>query len=409
MKPFLHLKSVDEVMAIIYTLKPLSGESVDLAEAGGRYLCGNFHAPADLPGFVRSSMDGYAVATRDVFGASESMPAFLQVAGDCPVGRMPDFRLESGEAATIVTGAPLPPGADAVVMVEDSREAAKDQIEIIRPVAPGANTVDADEDAKQGQILISFGSLLRPQDIGILAAYGIQRVNVYKRPEVAIISTGDEIVSIDTMPGPCKLRDVNSWSLASLCSLHNGLPLRMGIVSDDPGSLQEKLLQCLELADVVLVSGGSSAGMRDHTVDAFLSLPDASLLVHGVAMRPGKPFILAKSGAKLLLGLPGHVTSALICAHVFLIPILGRLQGQTEIAPKPWIDARLSRSVASAQGRRDYIRCHLEQEEGEFVAQPLRSPSAVLGSLLAAEGLVICPENLEGLSKNQQVKFYPFS
>ncbi|MBD5642031.1 MAG: molybdopterin molybdotransferase MoeA [Desulfovibrio sp.] len=407
MKPFLNLKSVDEVLALIHGATPLGRDVVALADSPGRRLASPFIAPAALPGFVRSRMDGYAVRAADVFGASESAPALLAVSGDCQIGVPPQLNLGAGEAASIVTGAALPAGADSVVMIEDSRDAGTSQIEIIRSVAPGENIVESDEDAKPGQLLIPAGRRIRAQEAGIFAAFGIQKIEVYQQPRVAIIATGDEIVPIDTIPSACRLRDVNSWSLAAYCRLHGGLPLQMGIVPDERPQLEARLKEAHSKADIIAVSGGSSAGMRDHTAEAFLSLPDAKLLAHGVAMRPGKPFILAIAGGKYLFGLPGHVTSALLCAHVFLGPLLARLQGQDQPEPKPWIAARLSRSIASAQGRRDYIRCRLEEDSDGFVAQPVRSPSAVLESMLAADGLVICPENSEGLVKGQQVKFYP--
>lgn len=409
MKPFLNLKSVDETLALIFALKPLAVENVSLADACGRRLAAAFYAPGELPGFTRSAMDGYAVRARDVFGASESAPGLLRVAGHCGVGQMQAFSIQAGEAASILTGAPLPDGADAVIMVENTREAGQEQIEIIRSAAPGENVIASDEDAARGQELIHAGSLIRPQECGILAAFGITQIRVFRRPVVTIISTGDEVVPITSTPGPGQVRDVNSHSLAAFCKLRGAKPRLSGIVRDEPQELIARLRAAASNSDVILVSGGSSAGMRDHTVEAFLSLPDSRLLVHGVAIRPGKPFILAEAAGKTLIGLPGHVTSALVCAHVFLGPLLGRLQGESGPEPKPWIDATLSRAVASGQGRRDYIRCQLQKAGAQYLAVPLRGQSGVLSTLLGADGYVICPENSEGLRKDQQVKFYPFN
>lgn len=408
MKSFLRLKSVDEVLAMIFALPPLGSETVDLAEAGGRRIYETFFAPADLPGFARSSMDGYAARAVDVFGASESSPALLSVGPECPVGVIPAFTLKPGQAAPIVTGAPLPAGADAVIRVEDSRDAGGDNVEIIRSVAPGDNIVEADEDAKKGAPVILAGRLLRAPEIGVLAAFGAQKIKVFGRPRIAVLSTGDEIVPLGENPPPGKLRDVNSHSLEAFCKLRGALPVRLGVVRDDPGALAAKLAEALPVADAVVVSGGSSAGARDFTVEAFLGTPDSKLLAHGVAMRPGKPFILATSGGKCLLGLPGHVTSALISARVLLAPLLARLQGLEALPPQPWINATLDRFVPSAQGRRDYIRCRLEKSGDEYIARPLRDSSAVLSGLIEADGLIVCPENSEGLVKGRQVKFYPF-
>lgn len=407
MKPFLKLQSVDEIIRIIFDLPVLPGEMTPLESALGRRIAKAFHAPHDLPGFRRSTMDGYAVIARDVFGASESNPALLETVGSCRMGKLPDFALAPGQAAQIFTGAPMPDGADAVVMIEHTRETGKGQIEVARSVAPGDHVIEADEDAAKSQEVIPAGKLLRPQEIGILAAFGARKVETFRKPRVAIISTGDEIVHIDAPLSAGQVRDVNSWSLDAVCKRSGAATRRLGIVRDEPDALLEMLEAAAVDADVALISGGSSAGMRDHTVEAFLALPGSRILVHGAAISPGKPFILGLSGDVCLLGLPGHVTSALICAKVFLEPLLNHLQGLAQPAPKPWFDATLSRSVASAQGRRDYIRCRLLREGDEYVAIPLLAPSSVLGGLIEADGLVICPENSEGLAKGQKVRVYP--
>lgn len=407
MKPFLQLKPVSDVEKIIFDLPMLPEESVPLELAFGRRLARPFYAPEDLPGFRRSSMDGYAVASRDVFGAGEGSPALLRLGPPCRMGQMPDFCLGEGEAAPIATGAPLPEGADAVVMIEHTRPADQGQIEIIRPVAPGDHLVERDEDASRGMELIAAGRLLRAQETGILAAFGVTEVRVVRQARVAVISTGDELVAIDAKPKPGQIRDVNSWSLAALCRSAGALASPWGIVNDEPGALAGTLAKAREAADVIVVSGGSSQGMRDHTVEAFSGLPDAVIFVHGVAISPGKPFILGRSGSVCLVGLPGHVSGALVCGHVLLAPLLRHLQGLPRPEPQAWLEAVLSRSIASSQGRRDYIRCRLIQTDTGLSAEPLSGPSAVLRGLIDADGLIVCPENSEGLSQGQKVRVYP--
>lgn len=407
MKPFLKLKSVDEIEEIIFSLPILSGETVTLENALGRGLSRPFLAPDSLPGFRRSAMDGFAVRARDTFGASETNPTLLPVQGSCQMGIMPDFALMPGSVAEIFTGAPLPDGADAVVMVEHTRQAGDAQIEVIRSVAPGMNIVEADEDATPGQELIKAGAFLRPQQIGLLAAFGLEKVEVTRSPRVAIISTGDEIVPINANLRKGQIRDVNSWSLEAVCLKNGARPERLGIVKDRPEALRDMLRKACGFADAVIVSGGSSAGARDHTVEAFMEMDNSRLLVHGAAISPGKPFILAMSNSVCLVGLPGHVSSALICAHIFLAPLLMRLKGLRQPELKPWFDAILTRSIASAQGRRDYIRCRLEREGDDLMATPITAPSAVMRGLAFADGLAVCPENSEGLSKGQRVKVYP--
>ena len=318
------------------------------------------------------------------------------------MGRAPDFVLAPGQAARIFTGGMLPEGADCVVMVEYSRPAGDNLVELVRTQAPGDHVLEHDEDAAAGKVLIPSGRRLRPQEAGLLAALGQTRVRVARRPRVAIISTGDELVPCGEKPLPGQVRDVNSHSLAALCT-GAGAQVRMdGLVRDDVAKLGTAVREALDWADIVLLSGGSSAGMRDHTVDIFLSMPESSLLVHGVAISPGKPFILARSGHACLMGLPGHVTSALVCARVFLLPLLRHLQGGEEV-PVPGVHAVLSRSVASAQGRRDFIRVRLVRTEQGWEADPVTTPSGLISGLVAADALVVCPENSEGLYAGQEV------
>lgn len=408
MKPFLRLKSVAEVEDIIFQLPMLEAETISLKNAVGRRLAKPFAAPADLPGFRRSTMDGYAVQARDVFGASENNPALLNICGACVMGKMPDFSLAEGMAAPISTGAPLPEGADAVVMIEHTRAAGEGLIEVTRSMAPGANVIEKNDDAGIGQPLLSPARALRPQDIGILAAFGISSLEVIRTAKVAIISTGDEIIDMESQPEPGQIRDVNTWSLAAFCQSHGSDVIPMGIVPDEPKPFRETLIQAKDQADVILVSGGSSAGMRDHTIEAFQSLPNAEILVHGVAIRPGKPFIAGVADKTCLIGLPGHVGSALVCAHVFLAPLLKHLQGLPKPNSKTWIEASLSRFVASGHGRQDYIPCRLEKNGEGFTAIPTIGSSAVLASLLEADGFIISPEDSEGFRCGQKVRFYLF-
>ena len=402
MKSFLTLKSVDEVLSLIRTFDRLPEESVPLDESAGRYLAQDWAAPEDLPGFARSTVDGYAVRAQDVFGAQEGSPALLECVGDCPMGSAPSFSLAPGQTARILTGGMLPEGADSVVMVEYSRPIEENLVELIRTQAPGDHVLERDEDAAEGSVLIPAGRRLRSQEVGLLAALGQQTVPVRRRPRVTILSTGDEVVPFEKKPLPGQVRDVNSHSLAALCT-GAGAEVRMaGLVGDDRAELEAAVREAAQWADVVLLSGGSSAGMRDHTVEVFLSMPDSSLLVHGAAISPGKPFILARTGGICLMGLPGQVTSALVCARVFLLPLLRHLQGGEETVT-PGVSAVLSRSVASAQGRRDFIRVRLSRSADGWIADPVTAPSGLISGLVAADALVICPENSEGLYAGQSV------
>lgn len=402
MKSFLTLQSVDAVLDMLEAFPLLPAETVPLDMAVGRYLAEDFHAPEDLPGFDRSTVDGYAVSARDVFGAQECSPALLECIGDCPMGAAAGLALREGQTARILTGGMLPRGADAVVMVEYSRPVSHDTVEIVRSLAPGDNVLMHDEDAARGRVAVAAGRVLRPQEIGFLAALGQEQVTVRRCPRVGIISTGDEIVPIGETPPPGKVRDVNSHSLAALCRRAGAQVVCGDLVRDDRERLAHSVRHALDVADIVLVSGGSSAGMRDYTVEIFQSMDASRLLVHGVSISPGKPFILARAGGKCLMGLPGHVSGALVCAQVFVAPLIRHMQGaQTPIAPQ--VRARLTRAVASTQGRRDYIRVRLAQGAQGWEAVPLLGPSGLVCGLVQADALVVCPENSEGLYAGQEV------
>lgn len=408
MKNFLELKPVDEVLSIIKKAQCLSSELVNLSASQGRYLADAFHAPANLPGFDRSTVDGYAARARDLFGASETSPALLRMIGECEMGIEPGIELKPGETAIISTGAMLPKGADCVAMVEHSRQARDGLIEISRSQAPGDNVVLYDDDAAAGQELIPAGKLIRPQEIGALAAFGITEVRVIRKPRAAILSTGDEIVRAGSALLPGQVYDVNSFTVAAICRANCAETMRLGIIRDSGEKLERGIMQALSCADVVVVSGSSSAGQRDIAVEAFRKMPEAEIFVHGVAISPGKPFILGKSGSKWLVGLPGHVAGAIICAKIFLAPLLRQLQGGISSDAAPAIEATLSRSVSSAQGRRDYIRCRLEKKGDGFAAIPIMAPSALISGLVEAEGYIICPENSEGLAAGETVNVQLF-
>ena len=402
MKSFLTLKSVDEVLTLLAGFPPLPGETLPLDAALQRYLARDVKASEDVPGFDRSTVDGYAVASRDVFGAQESSPALLRCVGDCPMGQIPDMRLGEGETARILTGGMLPKGADAVVMVEHSRPTGNGMVEIIRSLAPGEHVLRHDEDVACGQLAILAGRRLRAQELGLLAALGQTEVEVHRRPRVAIISTGDEIVPFETRPAPGEVRDVNVHTLAALCQGEGACIVARTLVRDDRERLTSNVATALEQADVVLVSGGSSAGMRDYTVEIFQSMPHSQLLVHGVAISPGKPFILARAGDACLMGLPGHVAGALLCAQVFVAAVLRRLQGaEAQIAPQ--VRATLSRPVASTQGRREYIRVRLQPSDHGWTAVPILGPSGLIAGMVQADALIVCPENSEGLYAGEEV------
>jgi molybdopterin molybdotransferase len=409
---FFRLQTRQEVLALYDRFAPVGVEEVELAEAGGRVLAAPILAPEDVPGFLRATMDGYAVRARDTFGAGVGAPQYLEIKGEVPMGVAPDRGVGGGETLRVATGAMLPPGADAVVMIEYTAEHPDGTLEVRRAVAPGENVLAPGEDVARGERLFPAGRRLRPQEIGLLAALGITHLQAYQRPRVAIISSGDEIVPLDGKPGPAQVRDSNAYLVAAQVIEWGGLPKMYGIIPDDFSALRKSLAAALGAADLILISGGSSVGVRDLSLTVIQDLPDAEILVHGVALRPGKPTILAALGqtpAIPLLGLPGHPASAAVVMEVLGQPLLLRLAGLNDLAP--WgrtVTAGLSRNLAGATGREDYVRVRLRREGATLWADPVLGPSGLISPLVKSDGLVMIPLGVEGLFKGAEVSVQLF-
>lgn len=352
-----------------------------------------------LPGFARSTVDGYAVRAQDTYGASEGLPSYLDVVGSVRMGAPPTTEVRTGGAVQIPTGGVIPPGADAVVMVEYTQEAMPGTIEVIRPVAPGDGVVRADEDAAVGEELVRAGRALRAQDLGLLAAAGVTEVEVHARPRVGILSTGDEVVPPETEQlAVGQVRDATAVALAALVREAGGEPVLRGIVPDDRDALSQALADALADSDVVVISAGSSVGARDETAAAVAEL--GSIWCHGLALRPGKPTMLADSDGLPLIGLPGNPRSALVVFRLVGMPIVRRAGGWTETPPEPSTTARLQRDLPSAAGRLDVAQVVVR--DGEAV--PLFGSSALLSVLTDADGYVIVPADATGLPAGAQVE-----
>lgn len=417
---FLNVVGRAEFCALLASFAPLGAEAVPLASALGRVLAAELPAPEDLPQTARASMDGYALAAKSVFGASEGNPAYADCVADLRIdwsaaeGQGGAFRLESGQCARIPTGGTLPEGADAVVMVEHTDLLAGKKhasvVEIRKTVAPGENVMLRGEDVRRGEAALPAGRILRAQDVGLLAALGQTTVSVGRRPRVGILSTGDELVPVDETPKPGQIRDVNTQAIACLVAEAGGSPVALGIIPDDLPRLTQALALALADCDVVLLSGGSSIGARDHSVAAMLAQPGAEILAHGVAMSPGKPTILARAGAKAIIGLPGQVTSAQVVQTVLVTPFLRHLSGRTEAlsaSPPPFV-AELARNIAGRPGREDFVRVRLEARPGlPPLAHPVLGKSGLLKTLLAADGLIAVPAEAEGLYKGALAPVWP--
>ncbi len=410
---FFRLQTREEVLAQYNRFAPVGVEEVELAAAVGRVVAVSVAASEDVPSFLKAAMDGYAVRAADTFGAGVGAPQYLEIKGEVPMGRAPARGLGPGEALRVPTGGMLPAGADATVMVEYTAEHPDGTLEVRKPVAPGENVLQPGEDVRQGEVLFPAGSRLRPQEIGLLAALGITSLTTYQKPRVAILSSGDEVVPIKQQPGPGQVRDCNAYLTAAQVEEWGGLPILKGIIPDDFASLRKTLATTLSEADLILISGGSSVGTRDLTLTAIKALPGAEILAHGVAIRPGKPTILAslrkkakkgEQGEKPLLGLPGHPASAAVVMEVLGRPLINRLAGLK--SPSSWggsVTAVLSRNLAGASGREDYVRVRLRREADTLWADPVLGPSGLLSPMVKSDGLVMIPLGVEGLNRGDPV------
>ena len=420
-KEFLRVLPVEDVVSRLLAFAPLPAEPCALdALSVGSVLAETLTAHEDLPPTDRSGMDGYAVRAADLFGASEGNPAWLDCIGDISIDTPPAFTLQPGQCAAIVTGGSLPEGADAVVMVEHTKPFGAGVIEFRRAAAPGDYVMPQGEDAREGQPLLTRGTVLRPQEAGLLAALGITEVPVFQRPRVSILSTGDELVAPECRPRPGQIRDVNTTALSAMLrpvAEVSGFGIAPDRLEPLTNALQAALSGHGQPADVVFLSGGSSIGVRDLTLDALRALGDTEIICHGVALSPGKPLILARCGQTLVWGLPGQVASAQVVMHILGIPFLRHLAGHSlsgadafDQAFWPLRQAVLSRNIASRQGREDYIRVKLERDSsGAMQAVPVPGLSGLLRTLPKADGLIRIPARLEGLEAGSPVDVLLFS
>ncbi|WP_456385811.1 molybdopterin molybdotransferase MoeA [Desulfolithobacter sp.] len=411
MKGFFQLISSTEFLQLFSRFQPLDGDRIPLGQADGRILAEDVTAPEQLPPFSRSTMDGFAVRARDTFGCSESEPALLAIVGEIAMGSSgQDINLKPGQTARIWTGGALPAKADGVVMVEYTHLLDDDTVEIFRPVAPGENVIRAGEDFEKGQVVLERGRKLRPQDLGVLAGLGITTLFVYRQPKVAILSTGDELVPPDQKPAPGQIRDINSTTLATLVREAGGIPEQFGIVEDCFDDMFTACSEAIADADMVLLSGGSSVGRRDFTLQVLEELPSSELLAHGVAIRPGKPTILASVGNKALFGLPGHVASAIVVFHLFVRPLLRLFSGLEADHGLQQIQAITTQQIPSAIGREEYVRVQISwQEPGKPpLATPIYGKSGLLSPLVKADGLLVIHRDSEGLDQGASARVLLF-
>lgn len=406
MPEFLELLPPSEALnRLLTTIKPdVYSETIDTRSALHRVTVEPISAPHPLPAFDRSTVDGYAVRAADTHGASESLPTYLQIVGEAPMGAKTEIRLGRGECALIHTGGMLPSGADAVIMVEHTQSSRPSEVEILRAAAVGENVLKVGEDVQAGEIVIPAGSILRPAEIGGLMALGITQVEVARRPRAAILSSGDEVIPPDVDPKPGQVRDVNTYSLSALVEAAGGVPLPIGILPDQIDSMRRAAHSALEQSDLLIITAGSSASARDLTALVINSLGSPGVLVHGVNVRPGKPTILAVCSGKPVIGLPGNPVSALVIARLFVTPVVEALQGIRRLLPMPAIRARLTLNLASQAGREDWVAVRLVRDSAGYSADPVFGKSNLIFTLARADGLVRIPPDATGLEAGQMVE-----
>jgi molybdopterin molybdotransferase len=412
MTEFLKLRTAEEAWErFLAHFKPeVRVERVAVVEALDRVLAETARAPHDLPTFVRSTVDGYAILAADTHGASAGLPAYLDVVAESPMGASADFTLGPGQAALVHTGGMVPPGADAVVMLENTHRtdaplmgSASLQldfqpfgIEVYKPAASGESCIQPGEDIRAGDPILAAGHTLRPQDIGGLLALGIIETAVARRPRVGIVSQGDEVVPPEQEPGPGQVRDINSFTLAGLVQRAGGVPLTYPIAPDQQEALDAAVRRAYDEADVVVITAGSSVSYRDLTANSINRLGRPGVLVHGVAIRPGKPTILAMCDGKPVFGLPGNPVSCINIFQRFVTPTLRMMQGAAPI-PAHTVQARLERNIPAGSGRQDFVRVRVEERDSVLWATPVFGKSNLIFTLVRSDGVVEVPLNSNGI------------
>ncbi|MGW8193767.1 MAG: molybdopterin molybdotransferase MoeA [Desulforhopalus sp.] len=384
-------------------------ETVPLAQGLDRVLAAPIHAPEDLPAWARSTMDGFAVQASDTFGASESMPCYLNISGEVQMGKTPPGSVQKGCCYKIPTGGLLPEKSDSVVMFEHTVPVDETMIEIVKSVGAGANLIQRGEDISTGALALDAGHRLRPQDIGLLAGLGIGEIVVTRQLQVGILSTGDEIVAHTKQPAPGQIRNINTLALACQVQRAGARYRDYGIVSDSKEIFLAAVKKAVSDNDIVLFSGGSSVGVRDLGEQVIEELGPPGILVHGVTLKPGKPVLIGLSGTTPIFGLPGHPVSAMVCFDFFVKPAIKKLSGMAfSSLPSPAVSARLTRNINSAAGRLDVIRVRLDKRDDQWYAEPVLGKSGSISTLSRAHGYFLIDEQSQGVNENSVIEVYLF-
>ena len=396
MKPFGALLSFEEAKRIVEaSIKPVNRvETVSIDDAVGRVLAEDMVAALSIPSFNRAAMDGYAVKAKDTFNSGQLRPMVLTLIGALHAGEIPREKVDSGQCLQIATGAVMPRGADAVVMVEDT-EAENGRVKIFKSVSPGANVGKKGEDIKEGALVLRDGFVLEPGRVGVLASQGLKQIRVYEKPRVAVLPTGEEVVEVGKRLRQGQLYDINSHTIAAVVKANGGVPHRVGIAGDNLDELRATIAEALK-SDLVVLSGGSSVGDRDLLVDVLQDWGE--ILFHGIQIKPGKPTIFAILDGKPLFGMPGYPTSCLINTYLFILPVL-RKMAHLPLRRGETVEAKLGRRVPGSVGRRQFLTVKVENGE----AVPVFKESGAITSVAEADGYIEIAENIDLLEKGEPV------
>lgn len=406
---FFNVLSVDEVKELIkknFRNMKIESEKINIIDSLGKVLSSDIISEFNVPDFNRSTVDGYAIRNSDSHGCSDSMPSFLNLVGEVEMGCIAKESISSGNAIYVPTGGMMPEGADAVIMIEYVEKLDENTIAIHKPVSIGENIVYKGDDIKNGQIVLNKGKKVTYQDIGVLAALGIKEVDVYKGIKFYIISTGDEIIDIGEELKFGKIRDINGYAIHGLISKLGGTVVNKVIVKDDYNLLREEVRNGIEDSDIILISGGSSVGVRDFTHDVINSFDGQGILVHGVALKPGKPTILGECCNKPVFGLPGHPVSALLVFKIFVEYLVSELLNIKDNNYS--INAVIDSNLHSSPGKQTYQMVSIEERDEKYYAIPNFGKSSMITLLSKSCGYVILDGDNEGLYKGQEVKVHLF-
>ncbi len=395
------VKETKKIIDLLLYEKQRPYEEIYVEKSLGRVMAEDVFSPIELPEFSKSVVDGYAIKSKDTIGASESMPVFLEVIGHLEMGKIASMEVEDGKAVYIPTGAMLAKGADSVVMIEYIEKLDEETIAVYVSTAPGQGIISKGDDIKKDEIIIRKGKKIKASDIGVLSAVGIEKIKVYKKISMAVISTGDEIVNPFGKIEYGQVRDINTFLLASM-AIESGAEVNLRLLTrDNLEEIKSAIEKALITSDIVVLSGGSSVGSKDMTSKVIESIEKGEIMVHGVAVKPGKPTIIGRIGEKLIFGLPGHPASAMIIYKVFIDYYINKYYHTEEEIIQ--IEAITKENIHAAPGRETYQIVELDYNNNRYEVMPVYSKSAAISKVAKAKGFIRIGENKEGIKKGEKV------